>query len=328
MNDGMYDANGGAYPGPGAGPGGGRPDETMQLRPVGGPDETMRLGRVGGEPEPSGGFPGGPPGAQPPPFPGRPSPEASPPAARPGGRRFLARVLPTTLALLLVAGGAGYAAFTANGADHTAATAYWGKGAKEKPDPAGNVSEGRHDTELTKLLLPVSDDWRPGPDIGEYGNDAELSGKQAEAALKDGAVGLSGKDRRDYEKRIEKLGAQGVGLRSYTHFTDAVVAEVRITRYKDKSAIRNAYENSTEFLKALGLRKGPKIEGFSHSTCLLWPKGEESEEDDVDGMYCTAYQDDLLITGDFYGSRPFGKSDATALFKKQLEHLSSPGDYI
>lgn len=116
--------------------------------------------------------------------------ESTPRAPKGRARRVVLAVLPAVLVLGAVGGAAAYTKVTVDSADRTVTTKVWGEGAhKPAKDPAGDVGRGRADTELSKLLLPVPENYRLGPDMGEYGNDDEISGKKATAQMKESGRG-------------------------------------------------------------------------------------------------------------------------------------------
>ncbi|MFB7370185.1 hypothetical protein ACFC0D_10115 [Streptomyces sp. NPDC056222] len=255
---------------------------------------------------------------------------------KPGrARRLLTIVLPAVLVLGAVGGGVAYTSVTVRDADRAAPTVVWEQPdlSKVPKDPALDVARGKASTPLSKLLLPVPSAYELGPDIEGYGNDGELSGKEAAALLKEDGKGLSGKKRRDYEKDIDRLGVQGIAFRSYAWPEQGTVVTVHITRMKDKKAIRGMYELrkglSADLLK---FPKGPKIGGHKNSACFMYPqeKGLDKEEqaEQLDGMVCTAYDSEVLVTVTAAGPKPFDKSAVAELVRKQLDHLKSPGEYV
>ncbi|MFI8522231.1 hypothetical protein ACIGEZ_31100 [Streptomyces sp. NPDC085481] len=259
----------------------------------------------------------------------------APTAARPGRRRkALTVVLPAVLVLGAVGGGITYTGVTVSSADNTAETQVWAEPASgtEGKDPAETtVNRGRADTPMAKLLLPVPDGYRLGPDAGAYGNDGELGEKEATALLKDQLRGISGKKRREYEKRIDRLGVQGVGVRSFLSRDNQHLVTVRITRMKNKRRIHDMFVLEQDLAKILELPKGPKISGHKNSACFLLP--EDKEDGDGKGatqlaaMTCSAYDSELLVSVEAAGST-LDKAAVAALVKKQLDHIKSPGEYV
>lgn len=253
------------------------------------------------------------------------------------GRKLLTVVLPAVLFVGAVGGGVTYTAVTVANADRSAETVVW-----EDPDPKAEskdpaestVDKGRANTPMSKLLLPAPQGFRLGPDIDSYGNDSELGEKEAVALLKSEARGLSGKKRRDYEKRIDKLGVQGIAMRSFTSYDNGLVVEVQIIRMKNKKRIHDLYQVKREIAQILKFPKGPTIDGHKNSSCFLKPdfRGEDEKKEKKDsalsGMTCTAYDSELLVSVSAAGSAPFDKSDVADLVKKQLDHIKSPGEYV
>ncbi|MFD4376513.1 hypothetical protein [Streptomyces sp. NPDC058486] len=281
------------------------------------------------------------------------TPEAAEPSAavetpvrrRKVGRVLLGVVLPAVLVLGAAGGGIAYTAVTVANADRTAETDGW-EAADPKAgseDPAATTAErGRADTPMSKLLLPVPTGYRLGADVEGYGNDGELSAQEASALLKSEARGLSGKKRRSHEKRIDKLGVQGLGVRSFTSYDNHLVVEIQIVRMKDKRRIRDLYEWKREVSEFLELPKGPKIKDHRNSSCFLvedpldrTEEGEEESEEEKErrenalrGITCSAYDSELLVSVTAFGAVPFEKSEVADLVKKQLDHIKSPGEYV
>ncbi|MBC9716650.1 hypothetical protein H9Y04_29370 [Streptomyces sp. TRM66268-LWL] len=248
------------------------------------------------------------------------------PARLPRVRRIVAVVLP----VVLVLGGAGGAGFyvksTVDKADTTVTTKHWGKEGKPGEDPAGDAHRGRHDTELSKLLLPVPEGYHLGPDLDENGNDSSLSGKQATAQLKATGRGLTGKQRREFNQRMEKFGVQGVAGRSYVDEQSGFILETTVIKAKDRKALRDLQSFMTSLTRNVpGAKNGPKIEGHSKAKCTLMPAEKGVEMDD---MFCSAQVADAFVSVYVYGPKPMNKADVARFLKKQLDHIKSPGEYV
>ncbi|MEU2496167.1 hypothetical protein [Streptomyces sp. NPDC007883] len=250
-------------------------------------------------------------------------------------------VLPAVLVLGSVGGAAAYTAVTVGGADRTVPTTVWAQPSKEPAeDPAAEAWRGRASTPLGKLLLPVPDGYRLGPDVAEFGNDAELSAKQATALMKEWGRRLSGAERRDYEKHVNRLGLKGIAVRSYaTEFAerggvyeDDVVVTVQIVRMKNRAQVREAYERQTGLGRMFGLPKGPKIKGHTNASCFAGPgaglDGAEEEGGRLDAMWCFAYDSELLVSVRAHGVAPLDKGAVADLVQEQLDHIASPGEYV
>ncbi|MFD9542680.1 hypothetical protein [Streptomyces sp. NPDC060022] len=249
--------------------------------------------------------------------------------ARPGKvRRILLTALPAVLVIGAVGGAAAYTTITVDGADRSVETTVWDV-ADHGPlkDPAAGTDRGRADTELGKLMLPVPAGYRLGPDVEDLGNDGEVSGKEAAAAMKQSNRGLAGKQRREFDKRVDKLRVQGFAARSYVSESNDLVVTTQIMRMKDKKAVRDLYTFKRELFDAIGIfRDGPKITGQTRkATCFLTPK---DSKDKLENMVCMAYDGELGISVSAAGIKPFDKAAVAELLKDQLEHITSPGEYI
>ncbi|MFG3528647.1 hypothetical protein ACGF8B_18120 [Streptomyces sp. NPDC047917] len=243
-------------------------------------------------------------------------------------RRMILMALPVVLVVAAVAGAAVRTGNTVDGADRSAKTRLWEEPAhKPGKDPAGDVARGRASTALSKLLLPVPAGYRLGPDNGELGNDGEQSGKKATAAMKQNAHGLAGKERRAYEKRIDKLRIEGIAARSYTGDANNLTISTQIVRMKDKKAVRNLHTFRTGLFEAIGIfRTEPKIEGHQRNArCYVLRKGSK---DAIGSMNCLAYDGELSISLSASGTKPFDRKAVAELLKDQLNHIASPGEYV
>ncbi|MBN3928660.1 hypothetical protein IQ279_03190 [Streptomyces verrucosisporus] len=252
--------------------------------------------------------------------------------AGPRGKGRLRRVLVPLLAAALVlgaaCGGLAYTKATVNGADVSAPTKVWKKPARtpSEDDPVPDLREGRTDGELRRKLLPVPEDFRLGPDVSEFGNDTELSGRQAQALLREGGKGLPGKERRRHREYVEKLRVQGIAMRTYTPYDNRFTAEIQLARMKNEKGVKDLSGFQSGLADALSVfRDGPKIKGHDNARCFLPPEDGDSE---LDAMFCTAYQDEYLISFRVDGVKPFERKDAAELLKDQLDHLASPGEYV
>ncbi|MFI6061756.1 hypothetical protein [Streptomyces sp. NPDC051286] len=256
---------------------------------------------------------------------------------RPGRtRRMIPAVLAAVLVIGAVSGAATYTKITVDHADRGVKTTLWAESShKASKDPAGEIGRGRATTELSKLLLPVPSGYRLGPDIGENGNDSELSGRKATAALKESNRGLAGRERRALDRRVDQLHIQGVALRSYTsdiidHTSDNnnnLLVDVQITRMKDKKAVRDLYTFRTGVFDSFGsFREGPTIDGHRrNATCFLSPR---DSEDRIENIWCQAYDGELSIAVSASGTKPIDRTAVAELLKDQLNHITSPGEYV
>ncbi|MEU5915553.1 hypothetical protein [Streptomyces sp. NPDC047141] len=266
-----------------------------------------------------------------------PAPEAAPRKAKGRARRVLGVVLPAVLALGLVGGGVTYTAVTVSSADRSAPTRLWGEReddatAKESEDPAAALARGRTGTPLSRLLLPLPEGWEFGPDEELYGNDGELGAAEATALMKQAGKGLSGKKRRAFEKEVDKLGIQGVGVRSFADPDHDVTVTFELASMKDKKKIRNSFRIRTGVLDALEAPKGPKVKDHKNAVCYRSSEDEELSEKEraaaLEGMVCLAYESEVLVTMTAVGAKPFDGAAAADLLKKQLDHIASPGEYV
>lgn len=251
-------------------------------------------------------------------------------------RKLLTVVLPAVLVLGAIGGGVTYTGVTISSADRSAETVVWGEEeTKQKDDPASReVGYGKASTPLSKLLIPVPQGYVLGPDIESYGNDDEVGPAEATALVKQEGKGLSGKKRREYEKRVDKLGIKGVALRTLVSEDDEIVAYVRVTQMKDKKQIREAFELKKEVFEFLEFPKGPKISGHKNSACFKAPVDKDLDKEEkrrqLSELVCSAYDSEVEVTIMLSGSNGYldEETEIAQLMKKQLDHIKSPGEYV
>lgn len=160
------------------------------------------------------------------------------------------------------------------GCDRKVSTERWGEQSEPSKDPAERAWEGRHDTELSRLLLPVDEDHRLGPDIGEYGNDVEIGGAELVAAAKQNLRGLPQAMRRNLEKQIDRNGLEGVAMRSYTENALGIAYEdseahaaVRVESLKNRAAAEREHRLVVRSLRAGEGKPATKIKGHPQAYC-------------------------------------------------------------
>ncbi|MER7764485.1 hypothetical protein [Streptomyces sp. NPDC097619] len=236
--------------------------------------------------------------------------------------------LSAAVGLAVLAGAAGWGVDALGDADRTAETRYWtaaGVRPDTDPDPAAVPSN-----ELSALLLPRGDTFRPGPDVGDQGDDYSLSAELALERLKENRKGLSAAERKQRDGYLSRLRLQGMAGRTYQG--EGFGAEIRVTRAEGKD-LANYARLAGRLLKVVGDdTKPPKIKGHPGAACALREvtDPEEAKKDErVETLACVAYSDGVLVTLRGYGPRPLGRNDALLeLFKAQLDHLKSPGESV
>ncbi|WP_329135639.1 hypothetical protein [Streptomyces sp. NBC_00670] len=281
--------------------------------------------------EPTPPIPDAAPAALPDPIPAPeaiPAPETSPtPVARPARRARVPRIVGAAVLALAVVGGVGYTAVAVDGADRDAGAPRW-----KFPEGKGDDHKAPAASGLAALLVPYGGDstggFGRGPDLGEYGADAELSGARATALRKEVLRDLPRSQRRLLERQIDKQHIKGMAMRSYLDRTWDSAATVSITLVRmDRSSVRAAAAGQDELFDALGdvLREGPRIKGHKDARCYRPPK---DTGDDLDAMYCYAAQGDVLVTATVDGVAPLKTEGATQLLKDQLDRIAEPGEAV
>ncbi|MEU4085617.1 hypothetical protein [Streptomyces aureus] len=254
--------------------------------------------------------------------------------APPGKRLRRGRVAAVSGAVLLVAaviGGVGWTASTVDAADRAPGKPTWRlpKAAKDK-DKSGKEKAA---TGLAGMLLPYDDAYTRGPDLGEFGADARLNGRQATALRKESLRDMPRTQRRRLEKEIDEEHIKGVVMRSYAsadayavYKKQAFTARVTLSQMENQRTVRNISRAQNELLASLGIfRKGPKIDGHKNAGCFLPPKNSAEK---LDMMFCSAYEGDVLVTATVSGIKPLDGPTVTRFLTAQLDRITDPGEAV
>lgn len=257
---------------------------------------------------------------------------SSAPARRRPRARRIAAVAGTVLLLGAVVAGAGYTVVTVQDADRDAGLPTWKfpkPAAADKAEQSDRAASG-----LRGLLLPYDEKgYTRGPDLGEFGSDAELSGRQASELRKESLKELPRKERRQLERELDKKPIEGMAMRSYykadgqaIYDKKAFFASVVLARLESRAAAKDVATGQNEFLSALGLfRKGPKLDGHKNAKCFLTPKGLDEK---LDRVYCTGWSGDVLISVTASGVRPLDLTSIGLFVTAQLDRIDDPGKAV
>ncbi|WP_244362811.1 hypothetical protein [Streptomyces aquilus] len=259
------------------------------------------------------------------PVPDEATPEPAP-AKKRVPRRRVAAVAGSVLLLGAVVGGSGYTVVTVQDADRDPGRPTW-----QFPRAAEDTDTAEEAKGLRGLLVPYArQGFGRGPDLAEFGTDAELSGKQATALRKESIKGLPPTQRRQMEKQIDRQRIKGVAMRSYLnsqYYQDkATVIGVVLTRMESRAAVRNIATAQSEFFDAVDLfRKGPKVEGHKEAKCFLTPKDDDIK---IDRMFCSAYVGEVLVELNASGGAPMDQRSIARFLADQLGRIDDPGKAV
>ncbi|MER6956541.1 hypothetical protein [Streptomyces sp. NPDC000618] len=249
-------------------------------------------------------------------------------SARRSGR--IAAVAGSVLLACALVGGVGYTVVTVQDADRDPGKPTWKfPAAAEEGDKAKEDSASK--SGLSALMLPFgTDGYERGPDLEQFGPDAEFSGAQATALRKESIKDLPSSSRRQLEKLIDKERIKGMAMRSYVvgradyNVTDAITFGVTLSRLESRTAVRQSATSVNGFLAATDVfRKGPKIVGFKDAECFLSPKGE-----DLAVALCTGYVGDVLVSVTADAPDPIDGAFVAKFFTAQLDRIDDPGQAV
>nr|WP_253267883.1 hypothetical protein [Streptomyces asoensis] len=244
----------------------------------------------------------------------------------------IAAVAGSVLLACALVGGVGYTVVTVQDADRDPGKPTW-KFPPVAQDDEKTKQDGAAASGLSALLVPYgTDGFELGPDLGEFGADAEFSGAQATAMRKESIKDLPSKSRRQLEKLIDKERIKGVAMRSYIvgrsdyNTTDAITFDVNLSRMENRTAVREAATSFNGFLAATDVfRKGPKIAGNKDAQCFLTPKDKDEE---LGFALCTAYVGDVLVSVTADAPGVLDAKFVAQFFTAQLDRIDDPGQAV
>ncbi|KPI10182.1 hypothetical protein OK074_3185 [Actinobacteria bacterium OK074] len=254
------------------------------------------------------------------------------PPKQPRDRRRIAAIAGGAALALAVVAGVTVTVVTVSGADRDAGKPVW-----RLPKAGTADTKTKEATGLAGLLLPYgTDGFAQGPDIGEYGADAVLTGKQATALAKESLTGLPRTQRLALEKQIDKQPIKGIALRSYVStgnaYNSTVYAEkaytmnMQLARLDSEADAKNMATYRRTLMASLGVfDKGPKVPGHADAGCFLLPDGEKHG---LTAMTCTAYQSDVLVSVAITGTAAFDTKGAALFLSEQLDRIGDPGEAV
>jgi hypothetical protein len=262
------------------------------------------------------------------------------------------RIVLPLLAVLLVLGTAGGAAlYTQRTVDNADRAVEPDLGLERVPErtPDLEPNRGSSHTELSAVLLPVPAGYALGPDLGDYGNDTEISGEEATALLVDGAASWPRDYREELEDGLAEADLQGVAMRSYAPadpnvaFRPSVLVTITLTQFGSDEWAEAEHSSLRESLSEDELfPPGPELADYPEAACAHLPRGDDwlrfmgldpddfaseggEEGEELDRMVCTAAVGPYHVLADIQGADPLRKRPATQIFKDQLDHIESPG---
>ncbi|MFI1536479.1 hypothetical protein [Streptomyces anandii] len=273
------------------------------------------------------------PEPEPEPQPQQEQEQEQPASGKPRRRGRIGVIAGCAVLLAAVLGGTGFTVVTVRDAGHDPGAPLWDVPEKAKDRPAARAAA----TGLEGMLLPYgtgTGGYDPGPDMGEFGSDAQLSGARATALRKQSLRSLPRSARRQLEKQIDKQHIKGMAMRSYLSGRGAAALdedrvftmEVVLSQLGSQRTARSLAGYQQEFFDALKvLRQGPRIEGHDNARCFLPPANSKEK---LDVMVCSAYVGDVQVTATAYAVGPIDKKGVAKLLRAQLDRIKEPGAAI
>jgi hypothetical protein len=252
-----------------------------------------------------------------------PAPHPAEPVRNSALRRRIATVAGAVLVAGAVVVGVGFTVVTVNDADRDAGAPVW-----EFPRTTADEEKAPAAKGLGGMLVPYgTDTWTRGPDLGAYGSDAQLSGAEATALRKESLSGLPRTRRKRLEKEIDRQKLTGMAMRSYLgRDREIYTVGIVLVQMKSRGAVKDISTFQRGFLDALGVYgKGPEIKGHKNAECFLPPKDDDT---DLDTMYCSAYEGDVLVTATAEGAELLDTEGVATLLRDQLDRIADPGEAI
>ena len=261
---------------------------------------------------------------------------AGPSGKKPGRRRRTVSVTAVVLLVAAVVAGVAYTVITVRNADRDAEAPEWkfpsrrldGQGSGSRPKVASANGLGG-------MLVPFgTDGWSRGPDLGEFGSDAELSGAQASALRKESLSDLPRSQRTQLQKQYDKHPIKGMAMRSYLNSEASSLSDnegifavsVLLTRMDSQAQAKNLSTLQNALFESLDVfRKGPAVKGYKDAKCFLPPKDDKA---DLSGMICSARIGDVMVTVTADGPKPLDTKGVALLTSEQLDRIAEPGEAV
>ncbi|MEU1405301.1 hypothetical protein ABZ471_23585 [Streptomyces sp. NPDC005728] len=252
-----------------------------------------------------------------------------PTAPKPRRRGRIAALAGSVLLAGALLAGVGYTVVTVDGADRDAGAPVW-----KFPKVTADKDKTTTRKGLEGMLVPYGTGALVrGPDIGQFGSEAQLSGARATALRKESVSGLPRSLRKRLEQQIDRQHIKGMAMRSYfSQESDGSRAEgiysvsVTLTQMEDRAAVRSISTFQNTFLDALGgLREGPKIKGHKNAKCFRSPQGAD---EDLVMMLCSGYVGDILVTTTADGPKSLDADGVAKLLRTQLDRIAEPGEAV
>ncbi|WP_234358386.1 hypothetical protein [Streptomyces sp. NRRL B-24085] len=269
------------------------------------------------------------PETAPPPVAEAPVP-AGAPVRGPARRGRVAAVAGSVLLVAALVTGVGGTVVTVRGADRDAGAPTWKFPAAKVEEKAAVTQRG-----LAGMLVPYgTDGWVRGPDLAQFGADAQLSGARATALRKEALRGLPRSQRKQLERQIDRQRISGMAMRSYysgktsaASTNDGIYSvSVVLAQMANRAAVRNSSRAQNDFLAALDVfEDGPKIKGHEDARCF---RLSADDDEDLDMMLCSAYVGDVLVSVTAYGAHPLDSKGVAMLVRTQLDRIAEPGEAV
>lgn len=248
---------------------------------------------------------------------------------RPGRGRRIAVIAGAALLALGVIGVSGYTVVTVRDADRDPGAPVWGH---SLGGDRGREKAAEQDG-LPAMLLPYNvDGLAKGPDIGEFGADSELSGKEAAELAKESFSELPRTQRKQLERAVDKRRIKGVAMRSYTvQGTHAMYAfEAVLTQVDGERNAQGDAKGEREVFEVLEdldvVTAGPKVPGHSKNAwCYLFEAEKKGQNESV---HCVGHQGEVMVSLVADAPRPIDKKDVAGLLGKQLDRIETPGEAV
>lgn len=265
-----------------------------------------------------------------------PENSAPEPAGRAPGRprRRAGLVLGGAAAALAVVAGVSWTAVVVHGADRAPGAATWRM-------PKASVGEPVKDTGLSPLLLPYEEGrYGPGPDMGEFGSDTELTGAQAAARRKRSLAGLPRSQRLLMERRLDREPVKGMAMRSYARTAGVssesggeFTAEVMLVRMADRPAVDSGAALRRRLLgSGESLREGPAVKGHEDDAACFLPPDDPDDPDDpderLDAMVCLGSVGDVVVLTSVTAAGPLDRQEAAGMVAAQFDRIKDPGKAV
>jgi hypothetical protein len=191
------------------------------------------------------------------------------------------------------------------------------------PSPSvtsGVRSDGSHYGSVLAFMLPVPDGYKPGPDVGELGNDSAVRPDQADPTMSLLFGSLPASDLSGVEGALTAGHMSGGAVRTYVNEAGSLDVAFTVLQLDPALSAKSTGDFVRIVKQSKSYRAGPPVPGHPDVFCVL---PETQVGDPLDSMTCLATVGDTFAIARAEGVVPLDAKGVTEMFGRQLDVLKN-----